>query len=170
MTTQPNKLPFGEDVGHYWNTSRTHPDTWIYRAKELIKDIGGTIGGFAFAENANQAAFMLTFNLGGDHYSINWPVLPTRTNKPEWAKRQAATALYHDVKHKVVTAKFKGVRAAFVEYLVLVDGKTTVGNAAANAQQSEDFTIVVGLLNEKGQAYIPRDSGGRRLDDHYSIE
>lgn len=141
MNTPLPKLPYGEDVEHYWNTSRSHPDTWIDKAKKLITGIGGKIEGFAFAESTNHAAYMLKFSLGGDQYSVNWPVLPTRTNKPEWAKKQAATALFHDVKHRVVSAKFKGVRAAFVEYLVLANGET-VGNAAATTKEGISLALI----------------------------
>ena len=34
---------FAEDVGHYWKTSHTTPDTWMNKTKVLIEGIGGVI-------------------------------------------------------------------------------------------------------------------------------
>lgn len=126
-----NAKIYAEDV-NYWQSSQSQPDTWIDRAKREISSVGGKVAAEAFGATADgRAAFMLAFMLGGDSYRIEWPVLPSRTGKDKAAKVQAATMLYHDVKHKCVMAKIRGVRAAFLEYLMLPDG-STAGHAASN--------------------------------------
>ena len=124
---------YAEEI-NYWQTSVSQPDTWIDRAKKEIASIGGKIQVEMFGATADgRAAFMLGFTLGTDQFKIEWPVLPSRTGKDKAAKIQAATLLYHDVKHKVVMAKVKGARPAFLEYLMLPDG-STAGQAVSNAE------------------------------------
>lgn len=125
---------YAEDI-NYWQTSQVAPDSWIDKAKKEITRIGGKILGEAFgADGEGKAAFILRFVIGQDHFEIRWAVLPTRGNgKEKAAKIQAATLLYHDVKHKVVMAKVKGVRASFLEYLLLPDGQN-VGQAASDKE------------------------------------
>ncbi|MBA7598381.1 hypothetical protein ES703_05396 [subsurface metagenome] len=118
------ELPFAEDIGHYWQTSNSSPDTWLERAKKLIMQLEGTIvaEGYGFVEE--HGAYMLAFKIGGDSFKVVWPVLPTRTGKSLAAKRQAATLLYHDIKAKAMTASVLGAKVAFFSYLMLVDGRT----------------------------------------------
>lgn len=144
-----NNRVYAEDI-NYWQTSQVAPDTWIEKAKKEIARIGGKILGEAFgADGDGKAAFMLRFIIGGDHFEIRWTVLPTRGNgKEKAAKIQAATLLYHDVKHKVVMAKVKGVRASFLEYLMLPNGQN-VGQAAAD--KTEFFALAPQLMIGSGQ-------------------
>lgn len=141
---------YAEDV-NYWQTSQSQPDTWIDRAKAEIASVGGKVQVEMFGATADgRSAFMLGFTLGGDQFKIEWPVLPSRTGKDKAAKVQAATLLYHDVKHKVVMAKVRGIRAAFLEYLMLPDG-STAGQAVSNAQSF--FAALSG---------VPRLSSGQK--------
>lgn len=69
---------------------------------------------------------MLIFEIGGDHFKILWPVLPTKDGKNELAaKRQATTFIFHDVKAKCLAATVLGARSAFFQYLLLPDGRST---------------------------------------------
>jgi hypothetical protein len=132
-------MPYAEDV-NYWKTSRTAPSTWLDKAKSEIEAIGGTVVGEAFASDSlGRAAYMLSFELEGDRYRIVWHVLKSKSGDNASAKRQAATALYHDVKNAVVKARFKGARVAFADALVAPDGHT-VGE----------------LLDEDALASLPR--------------
>lgn len=123
---------YAEDIGHYWKTSTTAPDTWIDKTKAEIKAAGGKIGPSAFGDDATgRAAYMLEFTFGADTFRAVWVVLPTRKPVDARAARiQAATAMYHDVKAKCVAAKFCGLRAAFFQYALLPDGRTA-GQVAA---------------------------------------
>lgn len=108
---------------NYFKTSKTQPDTWIERAKKEIRNIGGVIVSEVYGMQDGQAAFQLRFRIADEEYLINWRVLPIIYKTDERAAViQAATLLYHDVKHKVVMAKVKGVRRAFLEYLLLPNG------------------------------------------------
>lgn len=126
---------YAEDV-NYFNTSTTHFETWIERAKKEITAIGGEVLQSGYAEKGIAGTFMLECIIGGDKYAIRWETLPARKPKTSVAslKRQAATLLYHDVKYKCVMAKIRGVRATFLEYLSLPGGQT-MGEAVANIDQ-----------------------------------
>jgi len=126
---------YAEDV-NYFNTSMTHPETWIERAKKEIVDIGGKVLQSGYAEQNGIAAFMLVCDIGGDTYNIKWDALPARKKNTTalQTKRQAATLLYHDVKYKCVMAKIRGVRATFLEYLTLPGGQT-MGEAVKSVDQ-----------------------------------
>jgi hypothetical protein len=116
---------YAEDVGNYWKTSVTAPDSWIDKTKAEIIAAGGRVIREAFGDEQGRAAFMIEFTFGSDTFRAVWPVLPTRKRADTWAARvQAATAMYHDVKGKCVAAKFHGLRAAFFQYAVLPDGRT----------------------------------------------
>lgn len=119
MTEQP----YAEDVGHYWKTSTSSPDSWLEKTKKLIRDIDGVIISEMIGMMNGNTGIMLEFKIAGDSYRILYPVLPTRKNEDYAAKRQAATALYYEVKTLVVSAKFRGVRGAFHAYLLLPDGR-----------------------------------------------
>ena len=117
---------YAEDVGHYWQTSKTSPDVWLERAVNQILKIGGTVLAEAFGREpaSGSAAFMLAFEIEGDKFKIVWPVLPSKTGNERAAKIQAATMLYRDVKAKTISARVLGARAAFFSYLLLPDGRT----------------------------------------------
>lgn len=117
---------YAEDFSNYWKTSTKAPDGWIEDAKKLIVSIGGKIQMEAYGmDGAGRAAFVIGFTLAEDSFKVTWPVLPTRKATDQGAaKRQAATLLYHDVKHKVMVAKIKGIRSAFTENLLLPTGQT----------------------------------------------
>jgi hypothetical protein len=116
---------FAEDVGHYWRTGQSSPDTWIDRAKGEISAAGGTVVSEAYgSDEQGRAAFMLEFMFFGERFRAIWPVLKSRTNNQKAARIQAATFLYHDVKARCMSAKVIGPRAAFFSYLMLPDGRT----------------------------------------------
>lgn len=120
-------LPYAEKL-NYYKTSTVQPDTWIEKAKNQIEKSGGRVvqEGFGRESETGNAAFMLIFEIGGDHFKIVWPVLPTRDGKGELAaKKQAATFMYHDVKAKCLAATVLGARTAFFSYLLLPDGRST---------------------------------------------
>jgi len=116
---------YAEDVGNYWKTSRTSPDTWLAKAKREIARAGGEILGEAFGSEQNgRSAYMLAFRFDGEHFKVIWPVLPSKSGDGRAARIQAATMLYHDVKARAVSAKVLGARTAFFSYLMLPDGRT----------------------------------------------
>ncbi len=120
----PKPKIYADDVP-YFQTGQSSADTWIDKAKREIASVGGKVQAEAFGADATgRSAFMLAFTIGGDPFKVTWPVLPSRTGKDKAAKIQAATALYHDVKARVVSAKFLGMRGAFLTYLVLINGQT----------------------------------------------
>ncbi len=118
------KLPYAETV-NYWKTSKSSPDAWIEKARRQIEKLGGTVIGEAFGSTFDgRAAYMLTFDIGGDSYRIIWPVLPVKNHRDERAARvQAATFIYHDIKAKCLSATILGARTAFFSYLLLPDGR-----------------------------------------------
>lgn len=114
-----------EELGHYYKTSRTSPDSWLMRIEGLIEGHGGHVVGHGFGRNGAQAreAYMFRFELDGEQYKIIWPVLPTEQSKLA-ARIQAVTLMYHDVKQRIVSAAVLGNRAAFFQYLMLPNGYT----------------------------------------------
>ena len=129
----------------YWKTSQSSPDTWIERTKREIQSIKGTIESEVFGSDvAGRAAFMLVFVLGTERYKLMWPVLPSKEGNTKAAKVQAATALYHDVKARVVSAKFLGVRSAFFGYMMLPNGKTATETTNAEFLEIVPPVILLG--------------------------
>lgn len=114
-----------EELGHYYKTSRTSPDSWLMRIEELIERHGGQMlsNGYGRELGSGREAFMFQFALDGNRYKIIWPVLPTEQSKLA-ARIQAVTLMYHDVKQRIVSAAVLGNRAAFFQYLVLPNGYT----------------------------------------------
>lgn len=112
-----------EELGHYWQTSRSSPDSWMDKTKKLIEDHGGVVRSSGYAMLDGREAFMLVFELDGDHYKVVWPVLPTKKSSLA-ARIQAATLLYHDVKNRIVSAEVLGNKVAFFSYLLLPTGQT----------------------------------------------
>jgi len=125
MPAQNDERLYAEEV-NYWKTSRSSPDLWLARIKELIRKADGIVlaDGFGHDATSGRGAYMLGFELAGQTYKIVWPILPTKTDDQQSAKRQAMTMMYHDVKSRIVSAKVLGPRAAFFSYLMLPGGKT----------------------------------------------
>ena len=110
-----------EEVGHYWKTSKSSPDSWIEKAKKQIEEIGGTVLAEGFGNSLGQAAYMLGFEIGGDKFKVVWPVLASDESLA--ARRQAATMLYHHVKAACMSSIVLGTRTAFFAHLMLPDGR-----------------------------------------------
>lgn len=126
----------------YWETGKSSADTWIERAKKEIASVGGRVTGEAFGADANgSAAFILGFSIADEHYRLTWPVIASKTGKDKSARIQAATALYHDVKARVVSAKFLGIRGAFLTFLVLDNGKTA--NELTSAELAKGLPLML---------------------------
>lgn len=117
------KLPYAEDIGHYWQTSQSAPDQWMEKTRKLIENLGGKVTAEGFGATDANAAFMMAFELNSRRYKVVWPVLPSATGKNSAAKRQAATLLYHDIKAKCMTASVLGTEVAFFSYQQLPDGR-----------------------------------------------
>ena len=114
---------------NYWKTGRSSADSWIDKAKKEITAVGGVIDGQGFMQDmqSGKAGYMLAFRFDNDPYRLVWPVLPVRTknaSSEEAARRQAATAMYHDVKAKCVAIKFRGAAVAFAGERLLPSGRT----------------------------------------------
>ena len=124
---------YAEDI-NYWKSGKSSPDTWLDKAEAQIVKSGGTILGRAFGSDsmAGVETYMLAFQIADDQFKIVWPVLQSRTDNKQAARRQAATMIYHDIKAKCMVAEIFGMKKAFVSYLVLSDG-STVTEAATDA-------------------------------------
>jgi hypothetical protein len=109
------QLPYAEEV-NYWKTSKSSPDAWMERTRRQIEKLGGTVlaEGSGSEPGLGRAAYMLAFEIEGEHYRVVWPVLPSKTGDEKAARRQAATLLYHDLKAKAISAAVLGARAAFL--------------------------------------------------------
>ncbi len=115
------ELPYAEDIGHYWMTGSSSPDTWIDKAKKLIQEVDGKMIAEGYGSMGGQAAYMLAFQINEDKFKVIFPVLQSRGGRTLAAKRQAATMLYHDIKAKCMVASVLGAKVAFFAYLLLPD-------------------------------------------------
>lgn len=101
---------------------------WLEKAADEVRAVAGNVKGVSeITTDAGSVVFVMIFDLGGDRFKVQWPVLTPRVMHPvnaKSAKIQAATALYHDVKARCVTLKFLGSRDAFMPFLLLEGGKT----------------------------------------------
>lgn len=129
-------LPYGEDIGHYWETSSSSPDTWMDKSRKVIEDIGGIVLAEGFGSADGRSAYMFSFEIDADVFKVVWPVLPSRTGKLKSAKRQAATLLYHDIKAKAMTSSVLGSRVAFFSYMMLPDGRSATELANPELEQA----------------------------------
>lgn len=109
----------------YWKTGTSSPGTWMDKTEALIENHGGIVHGKGDGKAPDgRVVIMFSFELEGEQFQIVWPVLAVVNPKDRLAaKRQAATAVYHDVKAKCNHLVFKGARVAFLEYLLLPDGR-----------------------------------------------
>jgi len=121
---------------NYWKTGRSSPDTWIAKARRELESVGGVVTGEGFGQDTRtgRAAYMLAFELEDLPYRIVWPVLLSKNGDHLAARRQAATALYHDVKARCVSLRFLGSGAMF-GYLVLPDGRQAATVSAPELAQ-----------------------------------
>lgn len=136
------KAEWAEQV-NYWKTSRTVPGAWLERAAGEVKKAGGKVlgQGEGTDPHTDRGALMLLFELDDQVFRVIWPVLPSKTKNEKAARRQAATALYYDVKARCVASKFLGGRLAFFSFLVLPDGRTASQVADADLLDAlPDFT------------------------------
>jgi hypothetical protein len=140
---------YAEDVGHYWRTGTSSPDTWIDKARREIAAANGEVLGEAFGrDEMGRAAFLLEFSFDGERFRIVWPVLESRTGNEKAARIQAATFLYHDVKARCMAAKVLGKRAAFFNYLLLPDGRTAAQLAAPELVNLYPKMLTAGVSDE----------------------
>lgn len=147
--------PYAEDV-NYWQTSQKSPDALLQKAADLVTGAGGRVFTQGFIRDAvHGAAYLLAFEIDGAAHKALWPVLPSRTGKDLAANRQAATALYHDVKAKCVAATFVGARVAFAGWRALPDGRAFAELA------DEEISEVAGMF---GCSDRPQLAAGQ--DDH----
>jgi hypothetical protein len=121
---------FADDLP-YWKTSTQAANHWIEKAGIEIERAGGEVIGDACGKlPGGGTALILQFRLGGDVFRILWPVVTPRSERDlPVARRQAATALFHDVKARCMSVRFLGARSAFCGFLLLPDGRT-VGEIA----------------------------------------
>lgn len=141
-------LPYAEDIGHYWQTGASTPDSWLSKIRKLIEGLSGKVIAEGYGSSADRSAYMFAFKIEDDGFKVIWPVLPSRTGKVEAAKRQAVTLLYHDIKAKAMTASVLGAKVAFFSYLVLPDGRVT--NEIANNELAEAFSLQLTLRRPPG--------------------
>ncbi len=59
-----------EELGHYWQTSKTSPDTWLDKAEVLVEGHGGTVLSRGYGKSEGREAYMLAFKLEGQAYKI----------------------------------------------------------------------------------------------------
>lgn len=137
---------YAEDV-NYWKSSQTAPDTWIDKAKDEIRKVRGTITGEGFLSDGSKSGYMLAFKFGDEAFQAVWDVLPSKTGNVRAARIQAATMLYHDVKNRCVLVKVKGIRFAFMPYLLLPDGRTAASVPAQDLFRAL-YTPSVPLIGE----------------------
>jgi hypothetical protein len=132
---------YAEEV-NYWKTGSSAPEVWIDKTKREIRAIGGEVVGSAdiTEDGTGHSAFAVAFRLQGQDYQIKWPILRPKQGDLQAARRQAATAMYYDVKAMCVKSKFLGARPAFMPFLQLPDGRT-----AAEAS-NEDLAAILPKL------------------------
>jgi hypothetical protein len=123
-------VSYAEDLP-YWKTSKISPDTWLQKAVREVERAGGEVTSEGFGRHHGRSAFMIRFELEGDSFRVEWPVLGSKYEGLDRdstflgrARRQAATMLYHDVKSSCVKARALGARAAFLAHLEMEDGRT----------------------------------------------
>ena len=137
MENHESGLPWAEDT-NYWKTSKSSPDKWIQRTKNQIENIGGEVLAEHFGSDSRskRSAFMIEFEADGEVFKVIWPVLPSKYEEDDAARRQAATLLYHDVKSKCISSAVLGTRGAFFTFLKLPDGRCAVELASPDVAKS----------------------------------
>ena len=123
-TAYADKLP-------YWQTSKSGPDHWVSKAAQEIERAGGEVSMSGFGRHDGKSVYFLQFQIEGERYRVVWPVLSvsfdsrlrSKHAKMVAARRQAATAMYHDVKAACLRVRFLGAKAALFAHLELPDGR-----------------------------------------------
>ena len=133
------ELPYAEDIGHYWETSQSSPESWMDKTRKLIEALGGIVKAEGFGAVEGKSAYMMAFSIAEDSFKVVWPVLPSRKGKNLAARRQAVTLLHHDIKAKAMTASVLGTRVAFFCYMMLPDGRTA--SEATKPELSEAYPL-----------------------------
>lgn len=113
----------------YWKSGQSSPDSWMEKTVEEIRRAGGQVLADASINELGRAAYMIKFAFGNDVFVAVEPVIESKSGDERSAKRQAATTLHHEIKARCVTARRRGARWAFLQYLMLPDGRQ-VGQAA----------------------------------------
>ena len=135
------------EEANYWKSSKS-AEAAITAAKKEIAAVGGTVLGYAYAEDTGRAAHVLTFTIEGQRFRTVYPVLLTKAGEVTPAgKVQAAAALKHDVKAKCVAIKWRGLLGAFGADLVLDNGRT-VAEAQAPELISSYPLMITGRAQE----------------------
>lgn len=121
-------MMYAEDIGNYWKTGSSAPETILSKAAKEVKKIGGKITTEAFIHQENRAVFVLEFEIGQQKYRAAYPVAECKKKSDEnerAARRQAVTFLFYSVKAKCLDMKLLGAKVAFASWL-LVDGRRSV--------------------------------------------
>jgi hypothetical protein len=156
-----NNLPFAEDT-NYFQTSQSSADAWIAKTQALIKEFGGKVLAEAYGSENGRAAFMLEFEMQGEHFKIIWPVLPSRARNDKAAKIQAATLLYHDIKNSLLKVKIFGARTALFQYWMLPDGRNV--SQATREELAQNIPTLFAPMR-----YPQIEAGGDVIDSDYRI-
>ena len=115
---------YAEDLP-YWMTSKSSADTWLEKAAEEISRAGGRVISSGYMSDAVRgSAYMIQFELEKMPFRLVERVIESKAGKDKAAKVQAATTMYHDIKSRMITARRKGARIAFLAELLLPGGQT----------------------------------------------
>ena len=115
---------YAEDLP-YFQTGKSAADTWLEKVETEIKRAGGKVRSSGYVSDAVRgSAYMVQFDLEDMTFRVVERVLESKTKNDKAAKIQAATTMYHDIKARMVTARRKGARVAFLAELLLPSGQT----------------------------------------------
>lgn len=128
-------LPMAETL-NYWKTGKSSAKSWLDKTEALIEQFGGEVSVVAKGKEGGQIAYLIDFTFPPDRFRLIWPVLPTRGGDIAAAERQAATMLHHDVKARAMRVAVMGVRAAFIDALLLDSGQTVSQTASVQLQSA----------------------------------
>jgi hypothetical protein len=98
-----------------------------------------------------RSAIVLGFDIDGDAYRAEWPVLQSKTGDSRAAMRQAATMMFYDVKARCLSYRVLGARRSFMSWLCLPDGRTA-GQVAVAEPSLLGQLLAPGRLLAGGQA------------------
>lgn len=144
---------YAEDF-NYWKTGQSSPDRWMERSKALILSHGGKGVKEGFLSGGEKAFYILSFELQGHTFRAIWPVLPTLEGNEYAAKVQAATALHHEIKARLLAAKVVGAVEAMLSWKLLADGRSAGEVAKAEPHQLKN------LLQETFYPQLPAGDAG----------
>jgi hypothetical protein len=127
----------------YWQTSKSGVESWIEKIKKEITrypSLKGKVVTEAVMTIDDVSSIVLEFELQGDLFRIQWPVMKSKSGNQRAEKVQAATMIFYDVKARVITALVLGARAAFLSFLLLPDG-TVAGTRTSSQLQAQLPTV-----------------------------